>query len=117
MNRYIYACTKLHTDILAFYQHTIIFVGAISDLGPLTITLDCSTDHAIQERSINVTWLLNSTLPNYNQVPECKAYINCGNGSLKDEVIPYVHAVMQFHENRDNISRNFCGFPSKNSTK
>ena len=68
----------------------------MGELGPLKISLDCSTNYAIQERSINATWRLNSILPSEYKfdrsyrIVTCNASINCGNGSLTDEVTPYV---------------------------
>ena len=58
-----------------------------------TIILECTTDYATPARILNVTWLLNSTVPedikddsNYDRVNTCRTNINCGNGSHTDMV-------------------------------
>ena len=63
-------------------------------LGLPTIILHSTTDYAAPSRSINVTWLLNSTVPadilhsefsQFSRVVTCNASIHCGNGHF-DEV-------------------------------
>ena len=60
-------------------------------LGLPMVILNSTTDYAAPSRSINVTWLLNSTVPadiiydGYPRVVTCKTNIGCGNGH-HDEV-------------------------------
>lgn len=62
------------------------------ELGYPMITLNCTTDYAIQSRSIHISWLLNysqpDVFPNYfkgKRVQRCEAEIKCENG--------YIHLV------------------------
>ena len=63
-------------------------------LGLPTIILHSTTDYAAPSRSINITWLLNSTVPadillgRYSRVVTCNASIHCGNGHF-EEVATY----------------------------
>ena len=66
------------------------------DLRLPMVTLNCTTDYATQLRSINVTWLLNSMVPDdirdgrYSRVATCNSSIVCGNGSYYNKVYCYI---------------------------
>lgn len=74
------------------------FTIEVELLGLPMIILNPTTDYAVPSRSINVTWLLNSTVPDdilddeYPRVVTCKTSIDCGNGYF-DEVLQ-IHIVV-----------------------
>ena len=59
------------------------------------IILNCTSDYATQQKSIKVTWLLNSMVPDdirdgkYSRVVVCNSSVVCGNGSYNNEVYCY----------------------------
>ena len=66
--------------------------NSITDLGKPIIALNCTTNYAAPARSINVTWLLNSTNPSnfytygLHRVGHCLAIVSCTNGNTTLEV-------------------------------
>ena len=70
------------------------FTIAAEFLGLPMIILNCTTNYTTPARSINITWLLNSTLPadvkhdGFSRVVTCRTNIACGNGHT-DKVRTY----------------------------